>query len=57
MVVLSILVTNIVVVEIKEEGIGLENSSNLNCSIVEVVDRQDNRVKVVEEILDMLVGL
>ena len=57
MVVFSILVTNIVVVEIEEEGIGVANSSNLNCSIVEVVDMEDNRVEVVVESSDMLVGL
>ena len=38
MVVLSILVTNISVVEIKEKGIWVANSANLNCSIVEVAD-------------------
>ena len=38
MVFLSILVTNIVVMEIEEEGTGVENYANLNCSIVEVVD-------------------
>ena len=38
MVFLSTLVTNIVVVEIEEEGTGVANSANLNCSIVEVVD-------------------
>ena len=57
MVVLSILVTNIVVVEIKEEDTEVANSANWNCSIVEVVDTEDNRVEVVVEILDMLVGL
>ena len=57
MVVLSILVTNIVIVEIEEEGTEVENSSNLRCSIVEVVGMEDNRVKVVVEIYDMLVDL
>ena len=57
MVVVSILVTNIVVVEIEEEGIGVENSANLNCSIVEVVDMEDNKGEVVVESFDMLVGL
>ena len=57
MVFLSTLVTNIVIVEIEEEGIGVENSANLNCSIVEVVDMEDNRVEVVVEIFDMLVDL
>ena len=42
MVVLSILVTNISVVEIEKEGTGVANSANLNCSIVEVVDMEDN---------------
>ena len=57
MVVLSILVTNISIVEIEEGGIGVANSSNLNCSIVEVVDMEDNRVEVVVESSDMRVGL
>ena len=57
MVVLSTLVTNIVVAEIEEEGIGVSNYANLNCSIVEVADMEDNRVEVVVESLDMLVGL
>ena len=57
MVVLSILVTNIYVVEIEEAGIEVANSANLNCSTIEVVDMEDNRVEVVVEILDMLVGL
>ena len=56
MVVLSILVTNIVVVEIDEEGSRVTNSNNLNCSIVEVVDMGDNRVEVAVESYDMLVG-
>ena len=56
MVFLSILVTNIVFVEI-EEGTKVANSSNLNCSIVEVVDMEDNRVEVVVERSDMLVNL
>ena len=46
MIVLSILVTNIVVVEIEEEGTEVANSTNLNCSIVEVSDMEDNRVEV-----------
>ena len=57
MVVLSILVTNIAVVEIEEEGTKVANSTNLNCSIIEVVDVEDNRVEVVMESSDMLVGL
>ena len=57
MVVLSTLVTNIFVVEIKEEGTRVANSTNLNCSVVEVVDMEDNRVEVVVESYDMLVGL
>ena len=57
MVFLFILVTNIAVVEIEEVGTGVANSANLNCSIVEVVDTKDNRVDVVVESLDMLIGL
>ena len=57
MVFFSILGTNIVVVEIKEEDTEVANSANLNCSIVEVVDMEDNRVGVVVENYDMLVGL
>ena len=57
MVFLSILVTNIVVVEIEEEGTGVANSTNLNYSIVEVVDMEDNRVEIAVESSDMLVGL
>ena len=56
-VVLSILVTNIAAVEIEEEGTEVASSANLNCSIVEVVDMEDNRVEVVVESYDMLVGL
>ena len=56
MVFLSILVTNIVFVEI-EEGTKVANSSNLNCSIVEVVDMEDNRVDVAVESSDMMVGI
>ena len=56
MVVLSILVTNIVVVEIEEEDTEMANSSSQNCSIVEVVDMEDNRVQVVVKSFDMLVG-
>ena len=56
MVVLSILVTNISIVGIEEEGNEVANSANLNCSIVEVVDTEDNRVEVVVKILDMLFG-
>ena len=44
MVVLSILVTNISIVEIEEEDTEMANSSSYNCSIVEVVDMEDNRV-------------
>ena len=57
MVFLSILVTNIVVVEIEEEDTEATNSSSLNYSIVEVVDTEDNRVEVVVESLGMLVGI
>ena len=57
MVILSILVTNISVVKIEEEGTEVANSANLNCSIVEVVDTEDNRVGVVVESSDMLVDL
>ena len=56
MVVLSIIVTNIDVVEIEEEGTEVANSASLNCSIVEVVD-MDNRVEVLVESSDMPVGL
>ena len=56
MVVLSTLVTNISTTEIMEEGTEVANSANLNCSIVEVVDMEDNRVEVVVESFDMLVG-
>ena len=35
----------------------MANSSNLNCSIVEVVNMEDNRVGVVVESSDMLVDL
>ena len=57
MVVLYVLVTNIVAAKIEEEGTEVANSPNLNCSIVEVVDMEDNRVEVVVESFDMLVGL
>ena len=57
MVVLSILVNNIFVVEIEEEDTEVAISASLNCSIDEVVDREDNRVEVVVESMDMLVGL
>ena len=57
MVVLSILVTNIVVLEIEEENSKVANSTKLNCSIVQVVDTEDNRVEVVVESSDMLVVL
>ena len=56
MVFLSILVTNISIVEIEEEGIGVANSANLNHSTIEVVDMGDNRVEVAVESSDMLVG-
>ena len=56
MVVLSILVTNIAVVEIEEDGTRVANSANLNFSIIEVVDMEGNRVEVVVESFDMLVG-
>ena len=51
MVFLSTLVTNIAAAEVEEEGTEVANSSNLNCSIIEVVDMEDNRVDVVVEIL------
>ena len=35
----------------------MANSSNLKCSIVEVVGRDDNRVRVMVPNSDMLVGL
>ena len=58
MVILSMLLTNIVVAEIEEEeGTKVASSANLNCSIVEVVDTEDNRVGVVVESSDMLVDL
>ena len=57
MVVLSILATHIAVVEIEEEDTKVANFSSLNCSIVQVVDIEDNRVEVVVESLDMLVGI
>ena len=57
MVVLSILMTNISIVEIEEEDTEMANSAHLNCSIAKVVDIEDNRVEVVVEILDMLVDL
>ena len=57
MVVLSILVTNIVAVEIEEEGTEVANSANLRCFIVEVVDMEDSRVGAVVENSGMLVGL
>ena len=43
--------------EIEEEDTKVANSSKWNCSIVEVVDTEDNRVEVVVEILAMLVDL
>ena len=46
MVVFSILMTNISIAEI-EEGTEVANSASLNCSTVEVVDMEDNRVGVV----------
>ena len=57
MVFLSILVTKIFVVEIEEEGTKVANSSNLNCSIVEVVYTEDNRVEIAVGSSDMMVGL
>ena len=57
MVVLYTLLTNINVAEIEEEGTGVANSANLNCSLVEVVDMGHYRVKVAVESFDMLVGL
>ena len=57
MVFLSILVTNIDIVEIEEEGTEVANFANLNCSIAEVVDTKDNRVEVAVESSNMLVGL
>ena len=49
--------TNIYVVEIEEEGNEVANSTNLNCSIVDMIDTEDNRVEITVESLDMLVGL
>ena len=43
--------------EEKEEGTGMTSFSNLKCSIVEVVDMDDNRVGAVVTNSDMLVGL
>ena len=57
MVFLSTLVNNISTMEIEEEDIEVASFSNLKCSIVEVVDMEDNRVGVVVESSDMLVGL
>ena len=57
MVFLSTLVTNIAIAKIEEEGTEATYSPNLNCSIVEVVDMEDNRVEVVVESYDMLVGI
>ena len=54
---LSILVTNIDAMEIEEEDIEVANSTNLRCSIIEVVGMGDNRVGVVVECSGMLVGL
>ena len=51
------LVTNTIVVEIEEEDTEVANSASLNCSIVEVVDTEDNRVEVVVKSYDMLIGL
>ena len=56
MVVLSILVTNFSAAEIEEEGIEVNSSSNLRCSIVEVVGMEDNKVGVVVESSGMMVG-
>ena len=53
----STLVTNIDATKIEEEGTEVANSATLNCSIVEVVDIEYNRVEVVVESYDMLVGL
>ena len=39
----------------EEEGTGVANSSNLQCFVVEVVDRDDNRVGDVVTNFDMLV--
>ena len=57
MVFLSTLVTNIAASKIEEEGTEVDNFASLNYSIVEVVDMEDNRVGVVVENSDMLVGL
>ena len=57
MVVLSILVTNIAIMEIEEEGTEVANFVNLNCSIVEVVDMEGIRVEVAVKSYDMLVCL
>ena len=43
--------------EIEEEGTKVANSTNLNCSIVEVLNTEDNRVEVTVESSDMLVGI
>ena len=57
MVFLSTLVTNIAATKIEEDGTEVASSANLNCSIVEVVDMEDNRVGVVVENSGMSVGL
>ena len=57
MVTLSILMTNISIVEIEEASTEVANYANLNCSIVEVVDMEDNRVEPEVESSDILVGL
>ena len=49
--------TNISIVEFEEEGTRVANSANLNCSIVEVVDSEDNRVEVAVEIYDTLANI
>ena len=43
--------------EEEEEGTGITNSANLKYSIIEVVNRDDNRVGVVVTNSNMLVGI
>ena len=57
MVLLPILVNNIAVVEIEDEDTEVANSANWNCSIVEVVYTENNRVEVLVESLDMPIGI
>ena len=55
LIVLSTLMT--IVAKEFEEGTKVANSANLNCSIVEMIDTEDNRVEITVESSDMLVGL